>query len=118
MNKMTRRERAEHNKAVKRLDRLVHLHLSDNALQAFQFFCVQVQNTTIGVAAKHVLNRFENSDAEVLSIKSGDAILLNQLIRKFLNTGVDQESDLVQGLAEVNKVIAAEAETVLKSKQS
>ena len=118
MNKMTRRERAEHNKAVKRLDRLVHLHLSDNALQAFQFFCTQVQGTVVGVAAKHVLDRFDSSDGEVLSIKSGDAVLLNQLIRKFLNTRVDQESDLVQGLAEVNKVIAAEAETVLKSKQS
>ena len=118
MNKMTRRERAEHNKAVKRLDRLVHLHLSDNALQAFQFFCTQVQGTVVGVAAKHVLDRFDSSDGEVLSIKSSDAVLLNQLIRKFLNTRVDQESDLVQGLAEVNKVIAAEAETVLKSKQS
>ena len=118
MNKMTRRERAEHNKAVKRLDRLVHLHLSDNALQAFQFFCVQVQETTIGVAAKHVLDRFDSSDGEVLSIKSGDAVLLNQLIRKFLNTGVDQESDLVQGLTEVNRVIADEAEKVLKAKHS
>ena len=118
MNKMTRRERAEHNKAVKRLDRLVHLHLSDNAMQAFQYFCVQVQETTIGVAAKHVLDRFDSSDDEVLSIKSGDAILLNQLIRKFLNTGVDQESDLVQGLTEVNRVIADEAEKVLKSKHS
>ena len=115
---MTRRERAEHNKAVKRLDRLVHLHLSDNALQAFQYFCTQVQGTVVGVAAKHVLNKFENSDTEVLSIKSGDAVLLNQLIRKFLSTGVDQDSDLVQGLAEVNRVIAAEAETVLKPKQS
>ena len=118
MNKMTRRERAEHNKAVKRLDKLVHLRLSDNAMQAFKYFCVQVQETTIGVAAKHVLDRFDSSDGEVLSIKSSDAVLLNQLIRKFLNTRVDQESDLVQGLAEVNKVIAAEAETVLKSKQS
>ena len=118
MNKMTRRERAEHNKAVKRLDRLVHLHLSDNAMQAFQYFCVQVQETTIGVAAKHVLDRFDSSDDEVLSIKSGDAILLNQLIRKFLNTGVDQESDLVQGLTEVNRVIADEAEKVLKPKHS
>ena len=115
---MTRRERAEHNEAIKRLDKLVHLRLSDNAMQAFQYFCVQVQETTVGVAAKHVLNKFENSDAEVLSIKSGDAVLLNQLIRKFLNTGVDQESDLVQGLAEVNRVIATEAEVVLKSKQS
>ena len=118
MNKMTRRERAEHNKAVKRLDRLVHLHLSDNALSAFQYFCTQVQGTMVGVAAKHVLTKFENSDTEVLSIKSGDAVLLNQLIRKFLNTGVDQDSDLVQGLAEVNRVIAAEAESVLKTKQS
>ena len=118
MNKMTRRERAEHYKAVKRLDRLVHLHLSNNALQAFHFFCTQVQGTVVGVAAKHVLKKFENSDTEVLSIKSGDAVLLNQLIRKFLNTGVDQESDLVQGLAEVNRVIAAEAEAVLKSKHS
>ena len=118
MNKMTRRERAEHNKAVKRVDRLVHLHLSDNALQAFHFFCTQVQGTTIGVAAKHVLDRFDSSDGEVLSIKSGDAVLLNQLIRKFLNTGVDQESDLVQGLTEVNRVIAVEAEVVLKSKHS
>ena len=118
MSKMTRRERAEHNKAVKRLDRLVHIHLSDNALQAFHFFCTQVQGTVVEVAAKHVLNKFENRDTEVLSIKSGDAVLLNQLIRKFLNTGVDQESDLVQGLAEVNRVIAAEAEAVLKSKHS
>ena len=118
MYKMTRRERAEHNKAVKRLARLVHLHLSANALQAFQFFCTQVQGTMVGMAAKHVLNKFENRDTEVLSIKSGDAILLNQLIRKFLNTGVDQESDLVRGLAEVNRGIAAEAESVLKSKQS
>ena len=118
MNKMTRRERAEHNKAVKRLDRLVHLHLSDNALQAFQFFCTQVQGTAVGIAAKHVLAKFENHDTEVLSIKSGDAVLLNQLIRKFLNTGVDQDSDLVQGLAEVNRVIAAEAESVLKTKHS
>ena len=118
MNKMTRRERAEHNKAVKRLDRLVHLHLSDIALQAFHFFCTQVQGTAVGVAAKHVLNKFENSDTEVLSIKSGDAVLLNQLIRKFLDTGVDRDSELVQGLAEVNRVIAAEAEAVLKSKHS
>ena len=118
MYKMTRRERAEHNKAVKRLDRLVHLHLSDNALRAFQFFCTQVQGTVVGVAAKHVLNKFENRDTEVLSIKSGDAILINQLIRKFLNTGVDQESDLVQGLTEVNRAIAVEAEAVLKYKQS
>ena len=118
MNKMTRRERAEHNKAIKRLDKLVHLHLSDNALQAFHFFCTQVQGTVVGVAAKHVLNKFENSDTEVLSIKSGDAVLLNQLIRKFLDTGVDRDSELVQGLAEVNRVIAAEAEAVLKSKQS
>ena len=115
---MTRRERAEHNRAIKRLDKLVHLHLSDYALQAFQYFCTQVQGTVVGVAAKHVLNKFENRDTEVLSIKSGDAVLLNQLIRKFLNTGVDQESELVQGLAEVNRVIAAEAEAVLKSKQS
>lgn len=115
---MTRRERAEHNKAVKRLDKLVHLHLSDNALQAFQYFCVQVQGTVVGVAAKHVLNKFENHDTEVLSIKSGDAVLLNQLIRKYLDTGVDTGSELVQGLAEVNRVIAAEAEAVLKSKQS
>ena len=118
MNKMTRRERAEHSKAVKRLDRLAHIHLSDNALQAFHFFCTQVQGTAVGVAAKHVLNKFENFDTEVLSIKSGDAVLLNQLIRKFLNTGVDQDSDLVQGLAEVNRVIAAEAEAVLTSKHS
>ena len=118
MNKMTRRERAEHNKAVKRLDKLVHLRLSCNAMQAFKFFCTQVQGTVVGVAAKHVLNRFESSDTEVLSIKSGDAILLNQLIRKFLNTGVDRESDLVQGLTEVNRVIADEAEKVLKSKHS
>ena len=118
MDKMTRRERAEHNKAIKRLDRLVHLHLSDNALQAFQFFCTQVQGTAVGIAAKHVLAKFENHDTEVLSIKSGDAVLLNQLIRKFLNTGVDQDSDLVQGLAEVNRVIAAEAESVLKTKHS
>ena len=118
MHKMTRRERAEHNKAVKRLDRLVHLRLSNNAMQAFQFFCIQVQETTVGVAAKHVLDRFESSDGEVLSIKSGDAVLLNQLIRKFLNTGVDQESDLVQGLTEVNRAIAIEAEKVLKSKYS
>ena len=118
MSKMTRRERAEHNKAIKRLDRLVHLHLSDNALQAFQYFCTQVQGTVVGVAAKHVLNKFENRDTEVLSIKSGDAVLLNQLIRKFLDTGVDQESDLVQGLAEVNRVIAVEAEKALKSKHS
>ena len=115
---MTRRERAEHNKAVKRLDKLVHLHLSDNALQAFQYFCVQVQGTMVGVAAKHVLNKFENRDTEVLSIKSGDAVLLNQLIRKYLDTGVDTGSELVQGLAEVNRVIAAEAEAVLKYKQS
>ena len=115
---MTRRERAEHNKAIKRLDKLVHLHLSDNALQAFHFFCTQVQGTVVGVAAKHVLNKFENSDTEVLSIKSGDAVLLNQLIRKFLDTGVDRDSELVQGLAEVNRVIAADAEAVLKSKQS
>ena len=115
---MTRRERAEHNKAIKRLDKLVHLHLSDNALQAFHFFCTRVQGTVVGVAAKHVLNKFENSDTEVLSIKSGDAVLLNQLIRKFLDIGVDRESDLVQGLAEVNQVIAAEAEAVLKSKHS
>ena len=113
---MTRRERAEHNKAVKRLDKLVHLHLSYNALQAFHFFCTQVQGTVVGVAAKHVLNKFENRDTEVLSIKSGDAVLLNQLIRKFLDTGVDTGSELVQGLAEVNRVIAAEAEAVLKSK--
>ena len=113
---MTRRERAEHNKAVKRLDKLVHLHLSDNALQAFQYFCVQVQGTVVGVAAKHVLNKFENSDTEALSIKSGDAVLLNQLIRKYLDTGVDTGSELVQGLAEVNRVIAAEAEAVLKPK--
>ena len=86
-------------------------------MQAFKYFCVQVQETTIGVAAKHVLDRFDSSDGEVLSIKSGDAVLLNQLIRKFLNTGVDQDSDLVQGLAEVNRVIAAEAEAVVKSKQ-
>lgn len=118
MNKMTRRERAEHNKAVKRLDKLVHLHLSDNALQAFQYFCVQVQGTMVGVAAKHVLNKFENSDTEVLSIKSGDAVLLNQLIRKYLDTGVDTGSELVQGLTEVNRVITAEAEAVLKSKHS
>lgn len=118
MNKMTRRERAEHNRAVKRLDRLVHLHLSDNALQAFQYFCTQVQGTMVGMAAKHVLIKFENSDTEVLSIKSGDAVLLNQLIRKFLDTGVDTGSELVQGLAEVNRVIAAEAEAVLKSKHS
>ena len=115
---MTRRERAEHNRAIKRLDRLVHLHLSDNALQAFQFFCTQVQGTMVGVAAKHVLNKFENRDTEVLSIKSGDAVLLNQLIRKYLDTGVDTGSELVQGLAEVNRVIAAEAEAVLKPKQS
>ena len=115
---MTRRERAEHNKAVKRLDKLVHLHLSDNALQAFQYFCVQVQGTMVGVAAKHVLNKFENRDTEVLSIKSGDAVLLNQLIRKYLDTGVDAGSELVQGLAEVNRVIAAEAEAVLKSKHN
>ena len=115
---MTRRERAEHNKAVKRLDRLVHLHLSDNALQAFQYFCVQVQGTMVGMAAKHVLDKFENSDTEVLSIKSGDAVLLNQLIRKYLDTGVDTGSELVQGLTEVNRVIAAEAEAVLKSKHS
>ena len=115
---MTRRERAEHNKAVKRLDKLVHLHLSDNALQAFQYFCVQVQGTMVGVAAKHVLNKFENSDTEVLSIKSGDAVLLNQLIRKYLDTGVDTGSELVQGLTEVNRVITAEAEAVLKSKHS
>ena len=118
MNKMTRRERAEHNKAIKRLDRLVHLRLSDNAMQAFQYFCVQVQETTVGVAAKHVLDRFESSDGEVLSVKSGDAVLLNQLIRKFLNTSVDTCSELVQGLTEVNRVIAVEAERVLKSKQS
>lgn len=118
MNKMTRRERAEHNKAVKRLDRLVHLHLSNNTLQAFQYFCTQVQGTVVGVAAKHVLKKFEAFDGKVLSIKSGDAVLLNQLIRKFLDTGVDQESDLVQGLAEVNRVIAAEAEAVLKFKHS
>ena len=118
MNKMTRRERAEHNKAVKRLDRLVHLRLSNNAMQAFQFFCIQIQETTVGVAAKHVLDRFDSSDGEVLSIKSGDAVLLNQLIRKFLNTGVDQESNLVQGLTEVSLVIAVEAERVLKSKPS
>ena len=116
MNKMTRRERAEHNKAVKRLARLVHIHLSDNALQAFQYFCTQVQGTVVGVAAKHVLNKFENRDTEVLSIKSGDVVLLNQLIRKYLDTGVDTSSELVQGLAEVNWVIAAEAELVLKSK--
>ena len=91
MAKMTRRERAEHNKAIKRLDRLVHLHLSDSALQAFQYFCVQVQDTMVGVAAKHVLDKFESYDTEVLSIKSGDAVLLNQLIRKFLDTGVDQD---------------------------
>ncbi len=115
---MTRRERAEHNKAIKRLDRLVHLHLSDNALQAFQYFCVQVQGTMVGVAAKHVLNKFENSDTEVLSVKSGDAVLLNQLIRKYLDTGVDTGSELVQGLAEVNRVVATEAEAVLKSKHS
>ena len=115
---MTRRERAEHNKEVKRLDRLVHLHLSDNALQAFEYFCTQVQGTVVGVAAKHGLNKFENSDTEVLSSKSGDAVLLNQLIRKFLNTGVDRESDLVKRLAEVNRVIDAEAEAVLKSKHS
>ena len=118
MHKMTRRERAEHNKAIKRLDRLVHLRLSNNAMQAFQFFCRQVQETTVGIAAKHVLDRFESSDGEVLSIKSGDAVLLNQLIRKFLNTGVDQESDLVQGLTEVNRAIADEAEKVLKTKHS
>ena len=118
MTKMTRRERAEHNKAIKRLDRLVHLRLSNNAMQAFQFFCIQIQETTVGVAAKHILDRFENSDGEVLSIKSGDAVLLNQLIRKFLNTRVDQESDLVRGLTEVNRAIAIEAEKVLKSKQS
>ena len=112
---MTRRERAEHNKAIKRLDKLVHLRLSDNAMQAFQYFCVQVQETTVGVAAKHVL---DSSDGEVLSIKSGDAVLLNQLIRKFLNTGVDTCSELVQGLTEVNRVIAVEAEKVLKSKHS
>lgn len=119
MNKMTRRERAEHNKAVKRLDKLVHLRLSGNAMQAFKFFCVQVQETTIGVAAKHVLDRFENNDTEVLSIKSGDAVLLNQLIRKFLNTLVGGgSSGFAEGLAEVNRVIAAEAEVVLKFKQS
>ena len=116
MTKRTRRERAEHNKSIKRLDRLVHLRLSNNAMQAFQFFCIQVQETTVGVAAKHVLDRYESSDGEVLSIKSGDAVLLNQLIRKFLNTGVDQESDLVQGLTEVNRAIAVEAEKVLKPK--
>ena len=115
---MTRRERAEHNKAVKRLDKLVHLRLSNNAMQAFQYFCIQIQETTVGVAAKHVLDRFENSDGEVLSIKSGDAVLLNQLIRKFLDTGVDTGSDLVLGLTEVNRVIADEAEKVLKSKHS
>ena len=116
---MTRHERAEHNKAVKRLARLVHLHLSDNALQAFRYFCTQVQGTVVGVAAKHVLNKFENRDTEVLSIKSGDAVLLNQLIRKFLNTLVGAgSSDFAEGLAEVNRVIAAEAEAVLKSKHS
>ena len=119
MNKMTRRERAEHNKAVKRLDRLVHLRLSDNAMQAFHFFCTQVQGTVVGVAAKHVLNKFENRDTEVLSVKSGDAVLLNQLIRKFLDTLVGGgSSELAQGLTEVNRVIAVEAEKVLKSKQS
>ena len=118
MIRMTRRERTEHNKAVKRLDKLVHLRLSNNAMQAFQFFCIQVQETTVGVAAKHVLDRFDSSDGEVLSIKSGDAVLLNHLIRKFLNTGVGQESDLVQGLTEVNRAIAVEAEKVLKSKHS
>ena len=118
MNKMTRRERAEHNKAVKRLDKLVHLRLSDNAMQAFRYFCVHVQETTVGVAAKHVLDRFNSSDSEVLSIKSGDAVLLNQLIRKYLDTGVDTCSELVQGLTEVNRVIAVEAEKVLKSKHS
>ena len=115
---MTRRERAEHKKAVKRLDRLVHLRLSDNAMQAFQFFCIQVQETTVGVAAKHVLDRYESSDGEVLSIKSGDVVLLNQLIRKYLDTGVDTGSELVQGLTEVNRAIAIEAEKVLKTKQS
>ena len=118
MHKMTRRERAEHNKAIKRLDRLVHLRLSNNAMQAFQYFCVQIQETTVGVAAKHVLDRFESSDGEVLSIKSGDAVLLNQLIRKYLDTGVDTGSELVQALTEVNRVIADEAEKVLKFKQS
>ena len=115
---MTRRERAEHNKAVKRLDRLVHLRLSNNAMQAFQFFCIQVQETTVGVAAKHVLDRFESSDGEVLSIKSGDAVLLNQLIRKYLNESGDDDVDLVLGLTEVNRAIADEAEKVLKTKQS
>lgn len=115
---MTRRERSEHNKAVKRLDKLLHLRLSNNAMQAFQFFCMQVQETTVGIAAKHVLGRFESSDGEVLSIKSGDAVLLNQLIRKYLDTGVDIRSELVHGLTEVNRVIADEAERVLKSKQS
>lgn len=119
MNKMTRRERAEHNKAVKRLDRLVHLRLSNNAMQAFQFFCLQVQETTVGVAAKHVLDRYESSDGEVLSIISGDAVLLNQLIRKFLNTLVGGgSSELAQGLTEVNRAIADEAEKVLKTKHS
>ena len=118
MHKMTRRERAEHNKSIKRLDRLVHLRLSNNAMQAFKFFCTQVQETTVGMAAKHVLDRFENSDGEVLSIKSGDAVLLNQLIRKYLDTGVDTGSELVQALIEVNWVIAIEAEKVLKTKQS
>ena len=116
---MTRRERAEHNKAVKRLDRLVHLRLSNNAMQAFQFFCIQVLETTVGVAAKHVLDRFESSDGEVLSIKSGDAVLLNQLIRKFLDTLVGGDSsEIAHGLTEVNRAIAIEAEKVLKFKHS
>ena len=87
-------------------------------MQAFQFFCIQVQETTVGVAAKHVLDRYESSDGEVLSIKSGDVVLLNQLIRKYLDTGVDTGSELVQGLTEVNRAIAIEAEKVLKTKQS
>ena len=108
---------------IRKLDRIVHLQLTEETVSALKFIAEEAKSCNIQVAASAVAEACDKADANgtyMVSVQVGKLIILNMVIRQFLDKEDvrDIESPgkprlLIELLRNVNTEIREQSEKVL-----
>lgn len=109
--------------AVRKLDRIVHLQLTEETVSALRFIAEEAKSCNIQVAASAVAEACNKADADgtyMVSVQVGKLIILNMVIRQFLDKEDVRDAEspgkpslLIELLRKVNTEIREQSEKVL-----
>ena len=108
---------------IRKLDRIVHLQLTEGTVSALKFIAEEAQSCNIQVAASAVAEACDKADANgtyMVSVQVGKLIILNMVIRQFLDKEDVRDIKspgkprlLIELLRKVNTEIREQSEKVL-----